>query len=347
MNENEIGDKMKKKLIIIITALSVIILVTILAALKFYLEQKNQEEIDNAIHGVVIAEDIPLYSKPGTTNVRQIRLLKKSENVYILDEFRKDGIEWYKVKVDGKINGYAMKENIEYYREVHKPKLLVSDVSQFNMGEDFENAEDYEVFLLENKISYVYIRAGGRGYGAKGNFYTDTKFQEYVDACEYLKIPYGFYFLEEALNDKEIDEEVKFIEDFLKEHAGEHCTLPVALDIEKHDGKGRADNIWNERAELVQKVIDKLNKKKIENIVYTNAQTANLYLASLNTKFLLAYYHQDDEIPDYWYFDTEQDGAANKELYKKTIGWQFSENGAGDEITYRVDLSLFKKEFYK
>ena len=83
MNENEIGDKMKKKLIIIITALSVIILVTILAALKFYLEQKNQEEIDNSIHGVVIAEDIPLYSKPGTTNVRQIRLLKKSENVYI------------------------------------------------------------------------------------------------------------------------------------------------------------------------------------------------------------------------------------------------------------------------
>ena len=53
MNENEIGDKMKKKLIIIITALSVIILVTILAALKFYLEQKNQEEIDNSIHGAL------------------------------------------------------------------------------------------------------------------------------------------------------------------------------------------------------------------------------------------------------------------------------------------------------
>lgn len=338
---------MKKKLIIIISILSVLILAVSLVAIKFYLEQKNQEEIDNSIHGVVIAEDVPLYSKPETMDVKQIKLLRKSENVYILDEFRKDGIEWYKVKVDGKVNGYVMQENVEYYREVYKKKLLVSDVSQFNMGEDFETTEDYEVFLLENRISYVYIRAGGRGYGAKGNFYEDTKYQEYIDACEYLNIPYGFYFLEEALNDKEIDEEVEFIDKFLKEHAGKHCVLPVALDIEKHDGKGRADDIWNDRAELVQKVIDKLNKKKIENIVYTNAQTANLYLSSLNTKFWLAYYPEDGKIPDYWYFDTKQDGAENKELYKKTIGWQFSETGAGDEITDRVDLSLFKKEFYK
>lgn len=338
---------MKKKLIIIIIVLSVVLLVGILMGLKFYLDKKNQDEIDNSIHGVVIVKDVPLYSKPETANVRQIRLLRKSENVYILDEFRKDGIEWYKVKVDGKTNGYTMKENVEYHREVNKPRLLVSDVSQFNMGEDFEDAEDYEVFLLENKISYVYIRAGGRGYGAKGNFYEDTKFQEYVDACEYLNIPYGFYFLEEALNDTEIAEEVEFIDNFLKEHSGKHCILPVALDIEKHDGKGRADDIWNDRAELVQKVIDGLNKKKIDNIVYTNAQTANLYLSSLDTKFWLAYYPEDEKVPDYWYFDTEQEAATNKELYKKTIGWQFSENGAGDKIIDRVDLSLFKKEFYK
>lgn len=338
---------MKKKLIIIIIVLSVVLLVGILMGLKFYLDKKNQDEIDNSIHGVVIVKDVPLYSKPETANVRQIRLLRKSENVYILDEFRKDGIEWYKVKVDGKTNGYTMKENIEYHMEVNKPRLLVSDVSQFNMGEDFESAEDYEVFLLENKISYVYIRAGGRGYGTKGNFYVDTKFQEYVDACEYLNIPYGFYFLEEALNDTEVAEEVEFIDNFLKEYSGKHCILPVALDIEKHDGKGRADDIWNDRAELVQKVIDGLNKKRIDNIVYTNAQTANLYLSSLNTKFWLAYYPEDEKIPDYWYFDTEQEAAANKELYKKTIGWQFSENGAGDKIIDRVDLSLFKKEFYK
>lgn len=339
---------MKKKIIVIMIAiLTAIVLISSLIALKEYREKKNQEEIDSSTHGVVIAEYTQFYAKPQTDNVRQLRLLKKSENVYILDEFESNGIEWYKVKVDEKINGYVRASDVEYYKEVNKEKVLVSDVSQFNMGEDFETLEDYEVFLLENKINYVYIRAGGRGYGAKGNFYEDTEYQKYIEACEYLKIPYGFYFLEEALNEEEIDEEVTFIQEFLDKHSGKYCKLPIALDIEKHDGKGRADDIWNDRAELVQKIIDKLNKKKIENIVYTNAQTANLYLSSLDTKFWLAYYPEDEKIPDYWYFDTKQDGASNMELYKKTIGWQFSETGAGDDVIQRVDLSLFKKNFYK
>lgn len=338
---------MKKKLIIIIIAiLTVVVLGASLMALREYQEKKNQEEIDSSIHGVVIAKDTPFYLKPETENVRQIRLLKKSDNVYILDEFESNDIKWYKVKVDGKINGYVRAEDVDYYKEVNKEKVLVSDVSQFN-SKDFETSEDYEVFLLENKINYVYIRAGGRGYGAKGNFYEDTEYQKYIDACEYLKIPYGFYFLEEALDDKEINEEVNFIKEFLDKHSGKYCKLPVALDIEKHDGKGRADDIWNERAELVQKLIDKLNRKKIDNIVYTNAQTANLYLSSLDTKFWIAYYPQDEKVPDYWYFDTNQEGAENMELYKKTIGWQFSETGAGDDVIERVDLSLFKKEFYE
>ena len=46
-------------------------------------------------------------------------------------------------------------------------------------------------------------------------------------------------------------------------------------------------------------------------------------------------------------FDTDQEGASNTELQKKTIGWQFSETGAGDEVIPRVDLSLFKKDFYE
>lgn len=336
----------KKKLILIIVIILIILIVIGLLALKIYMDKKNQEEIDLSIHGVVIAEDTPFYAKPEKENVRQIRLLNKAENVYILDEFEKDGIDWYKIKVDQKINGYVRAENVDYYKEVKSKKVLVSDVSQFN-AEEFETAEEYEVFLLENKISYVYIRAGGRGYGKKGVFYEDTHYQLYIDACEYLKIPYGFYFLDEALNDEEIDEEVEFIQNFLEEHAGKYCILPVALDVEKHDGKGRADDIWEERAELVQKLIDELEKEDIKTILYTNAQTANLYLSSVDTKFWIAYYPEEGNIPEYWYFDTNQEGAQNKELYKKTIGWQFSETGAGDEIIQKVDLSLFKKDFHK
>jgi len=338
---------MKKKFLLVIILLLGLVGGLIFVGLKMHFEKVNQEEIDSAIHGVVIGEKVPFYLKAEVENVKQVKLLDKGEKVYILDELEAYDIDWYKVKVDEKINGYVRAEYVDYYKEINSEKVLVSDVSQFNKNEDFESTEDYQVFLLENKISYVYIRAGGRGYGKEGKFYYDDSFQMYVDACEYLKIPYGFYFLDEALNSKEIDEEVMFIKDFLKENAREYCKLPVALDIEKHDGKGRADNIWDSRYELVQELIKDLEKEKIDSIVYTNAQTANLYFSKLKAKFWLAYYPEENEIPDYWYFDTEQPGAENTKLQKRTIGWQFTEHGAGDDISEDVDVSLMKKDFYK
>ena len=40
------------------------------------------------------------------------------------------------------------------------------------------------------------------------------------------------------------------------------------------------------------------------------------------------------------------DGAKNVVLNKKTVGWQFSENGIKDKILSEVDLSLFKDSFF-
>ena len=215
----------KKKLLLMIILILIVIFVASFVGIENYRKKKNQEEIDASIHGVVLAEDVPFYAKAETNNVRQIKLLHKGENVYILDEFEKDNIDWYKVKIDGKRNGYVRADSVHYYKEINSQKVLVSDVSQFNINKNFENMEDFEVFLLENEISYVYIRAGGRGYGEKGNFYYDKNYKDYINACEYLKIPYGFYFLDEALNDKEVDEEVDFISNFLKDNIFLHYLL--------------------------------------------------------------------------------------------------------------------------
>ena len=336
---------MKKKCLLI-----VVLLVFLIVSLIVFFKIKdivNKNEIKSAINGVVIAENLAFYKKPELENVKQIRVLKKSENVYILDEFEKDGVSWYKVKVDGKKNGYVYSDGVDYYKEVKSKKVLISDVSKFDFEKDFKVKEDFEVFILENKISGVYIRAGGRGYGNEGNFYEDDKFKEYVDACEYLKVPYGFYFLDEALNDNEIKEEVNVIKDFLKKNSGTYCKLPLALDIEDHEGNGRADNLWTSRATLVQKLINSLKKEKINSIVYTNAKTANLYLSDLDTRFWLAYYPKISEVPNFWYFDTEEEAASNTILNKKTVGWQFSENGIKDTILSEVDLSLFKNSFFE
>lgn len=336
---------MKKKIILVLVIIALIIVSIVI--IKGVKDAKNKKEIKEGIHAVVIADDVPFYKEPKTTNVKQIRTLSKSENVYVLDEFTKDDIEWYKIKVDEKTNGYVRANTVLYHKEINKEKVLVSDVSEFNYGTDFESKEDFEVFLLENDISYVYIRAGGRGYGSKGNFFEDKYYEEYASACEYLGIPYGFYFLDEALDTSEIKEEVQVIKDFLMSNKGNYHVLPLALDVEKHDGAGRADDIWLERSELVQELIDYLDKAGIDTILYSNAQTANLYLSDLKTKFWIAYYPQEKHVPSYWYFDTDQPGAANTDLQKNTVGWQFTENGVDDDIPDSVDVSLFKKDFYK
>lgn len=147
---------MKKKIIII---LALILTIALLAVWRIKIVV-NEQEIKEAIHGVVIADNLSFYKAPKETNVKQIKVLQKSENVYILDEFEKDGISWYKIKVDGKTNGYVYADGVDYYKEVNGEKVLVVDVSQFDFEKDFETKEDFEVFVVENKVSGVYIREG-------------------------------------------------------------------------------------------------------------------------------------------------------------------------------------------
>jgi len=78
---------MKKK--IIISVISIVIIIIAVFAMVNIKSNINKKEIEDAIHGVVIVDEVPFYSKAKTSNVKQISLLKKSENVYILDEFEK------------------------------------------------------------------------------------------------------------------------------------------------------------------------------------------------------------------------------------------------------------------
>jgi len=337
----------KRKIIVLILLIAVVLVIASIVVWRMKVAQ-NEKEIQAATPGVVIAEKLAFYKEAKQTDVKQIRILEKGENVYILDEFEKDGVSWYRVKVDGKTNGYVYSEGVDYYKEVNGEKVLVADVSQFDFEKEFQTKEDFEVFVVENNISGVFIRAGGRGYGKEGNFYEDKKYTDFVEACEYLKVPYGFYFLDEALNDKEIAEEVEFIKEFLSKNQGANCKLPVCLDIEDHEGKGRADNSWNDRGQLVQKLVNSLEKEKIDTIVYSNAITANIYLNDVDAKFWIAYYPSNiDSVPSYWYFDTKQEAASNTVLNKKTIGWQFTESGIKEKIVSQIDLSLFKKSLFE
>ena len=338
----------KKFLIILVIILFVIFLFIFIN--KNIEDKRNNIDVSNAIHGVVIEDNVGFYKKPKISKwFGHIRDVKIGENAYIVEEIKdEDGKKWSKVKIGDKV-GYVLSEKVDYFEFSEDNEFaLMSDVSKFNIQfEHFKTTNDYQVFLLNSNINYVYIRAGGRGYGEEGNLYKDNKFKVFIEACEYLGVPYGFYYIDEAINSEEIDEEIKFIQDFIKENSTKNNVLPLVIDVEKHDGVGRADELWEERAELISELIQKFKENGIETIVYTNANLANEFLYTVDTKFWLAYYNLENKVPNYWFDKSGQEASTNLELMDKLVGWQFTETGAGKEIPYEVDVSIVKNEFFR
>lgn len=346
--KNITKDVMKNKIVIAIFALIILCLIMFLIYMRRQYKIDNQD-ISGATHGIIIEGETPFYRKPVESKWRLIKNAQVGENAYIIEEVEdENGQKWYEVKIDKKV-GYVKKETVKFFEfSKDDERTLMSDVSKFNiMYKHFENAEAYETFIINNNINYVYIRLGGRGYGDKGTLYTDPDFNVFIEACEYLGVPYGFYYVDEAINSEEVQEEVDFVKDLISKNKTSMCVLPLVIDIETHNGMGRADELNADRVMIINKLIEKFKTENIETIIYSNAKYASDYLYTVDSKFWLAYYDQKNEIPQKWYTETEQDAASNQELMNKLVAWQFTEDGAGDQIPTQVDISLVDNLFFR
>lgn len=303
-------------------------------------------QMKTAINAITINDDVSLYSS--SKGKKEKEKLEIGTNVYILDNTTdKNGVTWSKVKAGKKV-GYVLSENVKSYKKSTMKKALMLDVSKFNMQNNFSSIGEFKAFILNNNIKYVYIRAGGRGYGEAGNFYTDTVYKEYAEACEYLGIPFGFYFLDEAITSEEVQEEFEFIKDFVSNNSYKYNKLPIALDVEQHVEKGRADGIWDTRYNLVNELIEKIEQDGKKVIIYSNANIANKYLSNVNAKLWLAYYPDNvTKVPNYWYSDiTNAEGASNNQLVSKMVAWQFTQTGIKNKIDKNVDLNIVYNSFF-
>ncbi len=296
------------------------------------------EEMKSAEHAITINNEVHMYSSAKEKG--KYSTIEIGTDTYVLKSITdKEGNKWNKVKVGKKV-GYIKSQNVSKYNPICDKKALMVDVSKFNMQNCFKTIKDFKVFLIKNDIKFVYIRAGGRGYGQAGNLYTDANADEYAKACEFLKIPFGYYFLDEAISSEEVDEEVNFINNYIKNHAYEYNILPIAIDVEKHVETGRADKIWSIRYNFVNELIAKLESNNKRAILYSNADLTNEYLTDVNAKMWLAYYPSIDNIPNYWYSDTSEEGAMNKSLISKMVGWQFTQSGIKNIIGEEIDISI-------
>ena len=275
--------------------------------------------------------------------------LQEGKNVYILKTITKNNKKYFKVKYKLSV-GLVPEDKVFFFDKTENTQYsLMSDVSSFDYTSGrFKTQEEYELFIIKNNIRYVYIRAGGRGY-TEGKIYYDNNFKMFRDACEYLKIPYGFYFIDEAINQAEAEEEANIILEFIKQNKTSMNKLPFVIDLEYQSGKSRTDALWPKRGEIITNITTKLNSSGIETLIYANAKKMNANLIKLNQKFWVAYYTEENKIPTEWLSKyKEQEIANNLQAMSKVIAWQFSETGAkANNITQKLDLSLVLTEKFE
>ena len=88
----------------------------------------------------------------------------------------------------------------------------------------------------------ILLRCGVRGYRA-GNIKIDAKFPEFAEKCRDLGIPFGVYFMSQAITEQEGQEEAAFSVALANQYG---ATLPIFIDSEDGDGtkrKVRADGL--------------------------------------------------------------------------------------------------------
>lgn len=105
--------------------------------------------------------------------------------------------------------------------------LKILDVSHYNKVTNWE--------AVKSAVDGVFLRVGYRGYGS-GKIVMDNKFREYASACKKLGIPFGVYFMSQAINETEGEAEAIYSVTLAREYG---ATLPVIIDSEDGDGTAR------------------------------------------------------------------------------------------------------------
>lgn len=210
-------------------------------------------------------------------------------------------------------NGFLKYEDTKY------SSLSGIDVSEFQDHIDWK-------MVKEDGVDFAFLRIGRRG-ATTGSLYLDSHFEENYKGAYDNAIPIGIYFFSQAINDKEIEEEVNFVVDNLK---GKTINLPIAFDLEEvylPDETPRANGMSKEektaRALYFCKLIEKHGYKAI---IYTGLSW------SIDS-------YDMETLSDYpiWF---AQYGVDYPELDRPFIIWQYSESGKVNGISEPVDINI-------
>ena len=192
----------------------------------------------------------------------------------------------------------------------------VIDLSRYNTVSDWS--------AVAQNVSGVIIRCGYRGY-VSGVISEDNKFRMYAEQCREAGIPFGVYFMSQAITEDEAREEADYAVNMACTYG---ATMPIFIDSEDGDGtatKVRADGLSQDvRTEVVKAFCEK---------VQSMGCNAGVYASEDWFKHNLRY----DQLKEYliWCAKWSQ-GAPTIE---KVDMWQFSSRESIPGILGNVDVN--------
>ena len=190
------------------------------------------------------------------------------------------------------------------------------DLSKYNVVTNWK--------LVKANIDAVMIRAGYRGYGS-GKVTIDAKAEEYCAACKDNGIPFGLYFMSQAITEAEAEEEALFTVEMAKKYG---ATLPLIIDSEDGDGTAkvvRADGLSKDlRTKIVNKFCLACNLQGYQSGVYAST---SWFVNKLDVSKLLSL--------KLWVAQY----ASKCTAAHRVDAWQYTSHGTIPGITGRVDVS--------
>ena len=215
-------------------------------------------------------------------------------------------------------NGFTADSNLKYYNENGKAASSEGiDVSSYSGNIDWKKVK-------ESGIDFAMIRVGGRGYGEKGEMYTDERALEYINGAKTEGIKVGAYFFSQAVSTEEAIEEADYVKTVLGDIKLDY---PVAYDWEIiKDDDARTDSVSASQAtECARAFCDRVKELGYTPILYSPSR--ELYF-----KYDLSRLADID----IWYCEY----ANVPTFYYEFSMWQYTATGAIDGIEGAVDLNI-------
>lgn len=198
----------------------------------------------------------------------------------------------------------------------------ILDLSHYNTVTDW--------YAVKNRVAGVILRCAYRGY-VTGRIAADSKFKKYAKECKRIGLPFGIYFMSQAINEAEGIEEAIYTVKLAKEYG---ATLPLIIDSEDGDGTAkvvRADGLSKSvRTSVVKAFCDKVNELGYVGGIYASE---SWFTSRLNYNELTKYY--------IWVADYGKNtGVKNSTIaLSKYDLHQYTSRGSIKGVSGNVDLS--------